>query len=1203
MKALGRVLLAVLVLLIIVIGALGILVGTRSGVSFLAGQAQSSFPDLFAYDAIEGHLLGRLELRGLRLNLEDSEIGVRQLVLDWTPTRLLRRQLMIHEIALDGVTYRVLEQPPPTTPSDAPVELPALSLPLDVYLQRLSVTGVEAVTAPDAEPLKIQSIEVAADWVANALKLHRLDAVMQGISAYAEGDLVPAQAYAVTLRNRIAVQGDDLPTLELTGTTTGDLHELQLTQQLSGDLGTKLQAQVLKPLEALRWQLDLQQIRVPLQQFVDDLPARATGQLQAKGDLEKAQVAGALSLRGDDDRSYDLDASLDIAASLAALTFDIKELVLRHPTSPLRFDLSGGIDKDLNLDLTGTWTALQWPPAGTPAFASESGDIALQGSVDDYRLNAAFDLGGQDIPQGQWALNGHGDRQSFRVDRLLGALLDGELTAVGAVHWAPQVSWDLTIDTQGIDPGVQYADWPGRIDLNTAVTGQLEDQGPSASVRLLGLQGELRGYALGGEGLIDYAPDTIRLDGFKLRSGDARIAADGSISEASDLRWDIDVPDLADLLPDAKGSIQGAGKVLGPRLTPVVRAELSAAGVSVADNELKRLVAKLEYDFSETAPGTLSLEGTDLVIAGQQIPLVVLDGAGVRRDHRIDLKVQHSEVDAQLGLQGSYDGTGWSGELGGLALQSEAFGDWRQPRPSHLSAGTDSAAIDRLCLALESSSLCAKGTWSQDATSEGSFELQGLPLAWLEPLLPEGLASVTGELSADGSVRYLNDLTADVSAKITPGEIVFTDAADERRIPHAGATLAAKTENGALDGSVELKVSGNTFTIDIDSPDLLSVNDYMQASIQAKLGVQGPNFDYLPGLVPAIETIEGTLAADFELQGTLAKPIASGQGQLALARLMIPEAGLDLQDTKVDLDVVRNIANLSGRITSGGTIELDGDLDLNQPELPFDVSIKGDDFVALNLPDMRVLLSPDLRFAGTTQGMALTGQVKIPEAELSIDNIPQGAVTPSDDIVVMRDQASQETHPQSPTELDITLVLGKSVHLAAMGLDAYLEGALEVSAEPGADILASGEIRIIEGTYRAYSQDLTIERGLISYVGGAIDNPGIDIRAIRKIDDVVVGVNAFGAAEKPKVSTFSSPAMASREVISYLVTGKPTDAGANLSLGRQITDKLSVQVSNDTSTGETAFRTRYRINRSIHLEGTSTSEGSAGDIFYNFEIE
>src|SRR4029079_13627274 len=82
------------------------------------------------------------------------------------------------------------------------------------------------------------------------------------------------------------------------------------------------------------------------------------------------------------------------------------------------------------------------------------------------------------------------------------------------------------------------------------------------------------------------------------------------------------------------------------------------------------------------------------------------------------------------------------------------------------------------------------------------------------------------------------------------------------------------------------------------------------------------------------------------------------------------------------------------------------------------------------------------------------------------------------------------------------------------------------------------------GTFKAYGQDLTIERGRLDFAGGSLSDPGIDVRASRKIHEnlVTVGIQARGTISQPEVTVWSDPSMSDSEALSCLVLGRPLES-------------------------------------------------------------
>ena len=69
-------------------------------------------------------------------------------------------------------------------------------------------------------------------------------------------------------------------------------------------------------------------------------------------------------------------------------------------------------------------------------------------------------------------------------------------------------------------------------------------------------------------------------------------------------------------------------------------------------------------------------------------------------------------------------------------------------------------------------------------------------------------------------------------------------------------------------------------------------------------------------------------------------------------------------------------------------------------------------------------------------------------------------------------------------------------------------------------------------------QELEIERGQLIF-NGALDNPQLDIRAVRRTTDVVAGILISGTPTQLRSDVFSEPPLGDAEALSYLLTGRP----------------------------------------------------------------
>ena len=97
------------------------------------------------------------------------------------------------------------------------------------------------------------------------------------------------------------------------------------------------------------------------------------------------------------------------------------------------------------------------------------------------------------------------------------------------------------------------------------------------------------------------------------------------------------------------------------------------------------------------------------------------------------------------------------------------------------------------------------------------------------------------------------------------------------------------------------------------------------------------------------------------------------------------------------------------------------------------------------------------------------------------------------------------------------------------------------SAPQGAAV-ASGELEVRNGKYRAYTRELDVERGRLLFNGGPVTDPGVDLRATRKLPGYTVGVLVRGLLRLPQLTLFSEPPLPQAQIASMLIVGQSLDS-------------------------------------------------------------
>jgi translocation and assembly module TamB len=172
-----------------------------------------------------------------------------------------------------------------------------------------------------------------------------------------------------------------------------------------------------------------------------------------------------------------------------------------------------------------------------------------------------------------------------------------------------------------------------------------------------------------------------------------------------------------------------------------------------------------------------------------------------------------------------------------------------------------------------------------------------------------------------------------------------------------------------------------------------------------------------------------------------------------------------------------------------------------------------------------------------------------------------------------------------PFAVDLELDFGDRFEVIGEGLDAIVGGKVHVVTAPDGTLTGRGAINAERGTYTAYGQRLTIERGKL-YFDGPLDNPGLDVLALRKNLQVEAGVEVTGTVRVPRVQLTSTPPVPDNEKLSWLVLGHGLDRASNADLS-------ALQIAFAAATDPNAPPIGQRVARTLGLDDISVRSADA----------
>jgi translocation and assembly module TamB len=402
---------------------------------------------------------------------------------------------------------------------------------------------------------------------------------------------------------------------------------------------------------------------------------------------------------------------------------------------------------------------------------------------------------------------------------------------------------------------------------------------------------------------------------------------------------------------------------------------------------------------------------------------------------------------------------------------------------------------------------------------------------------PQGELSGAAQITSTGGrvARKMSEPGDDGAADQTQALLSYSDLNVTANLAGASARATVNVrvnDNGSVNGEATLRGLGQQDT-----------------AVAGRASVRIPDLAPFAVFAPQIANVHGRADARAIIAGTLQAPQIAGELTASDLATDIPAAGLHLKAGRLELrpdSAVAGQFNISGDVNSGdGRLEIAGKAGTAGD---VDLRINGERFLAADIPGARVIVAPALQFARAAQQMTLKGDVTIAQADVDLQKLPRGdrARAASPDVVIVDESTQQEAElEKTPLNADINVILGDKVNLTGFGLIATLNGRLAVRERPGEPTAGSGEIRV-EGTYKAYGQDLTIQQGQLLYSATPLGNPRLNIEATRQVDEVTAGLRVRGSAQNPELTVFSDPPMGQANALAYLVAGKPLeDIGAD----------------------------------------------------------
>jgi translocation and assembly module TamB len=495
--------------------------------------------------------------------------------------------------------------------------------------------------------------------------------------------------------------------------------------------------------------------------------------------------------------------------------------------------------------------------------------------------------------------------------------------------------------------------------------------------------------------------------------------------------------------------------------------------------------------------------------------------------------------------------------------------------PNHVVLGAtrlsaEGAVLDLKSFALDGGRISSAGQLTNLSVArllEIRQELEGGPPPVKTDLVFDGDWNFALGATATGYVqlkRRSGDVSIDAARGIAAlGITDITARADFTGGNRLNATMHAQaTRIGVIDANVHTSL--------VARDGVLTVAD--EAPLSGAIDANVPTLRTTGGLFGPAYLLDGHLGLKLTIAGIVAKPTVSGMLTGDALSVTVIDQGVQLKDGVIRIALSENLVDFQQVEFHGasGTLRATGKVRLDQQQPDLTANIIADKLELFASPDRQLQLSGSATIAnaGLQGGMAINGKFTVDHALFDLPE--KSAPSLGDDVVIERPDGTVKGEDQHVVETgekpvgafapraNIDIDLGQKFRFRGAGADLGLAGTITAMSAPNMPLRAVGNVRVIPGsTYTAFGRKLGIENGFFTF-NGPVTNPGINILAMRRNQEIEAGVQVTGTVQSPIAKLVSEPNVADNEKLSWLLFGHGTDQGNNVGQQSAMTNALAL---------------------------------------------
>ena len=317
----------------------------------------------------------------------------------------------------------------------------------------------------------------------------------------------------------------------------------------------------------------------------------------------------------------------------------------------------------------------------------------------------------------------------------------------------------------------------------------------------------------------------------------------------------------------------------------------------------------------------------------------------------------------------------------------------------------------------------------------------------------------------------------------------------------------------------------------------------------------------------SLEEVDGTVTGNVALGGRRSDLEPDGEIRLENGSALMAPFGVRLSSVEADLDLSTDgVVAIAGTGTSGGTIEVEGTVDLGQlaDSVPLDLTFRPRSFQIVDRADMEAAVSSEaVTLTGTYAFPVISGAVNVEDGTVFVEEFQRTsevvdlydpALFTAATAAIGSGEGEDDAVERLPFLQNLRVLINMHVErgnfLRSRQMNVETTGDLNLTFDRlDNQLVLAGDMEVERGTYSLGGRTLRMTDGVFTFVGTPGFNPGIAVTAesrlrTREGQPLVITADISGTLLSPflSLSSDAESAMSEADLVNYLFLGRPTSA-------------------------------------------------------------